>query len=305
MQAKKVIYSGAVLLLIVFAMLIAHFLENSRERRTFAPFFPRFAEQAGKIVLTQRDVSVVLSLRDGRWFVAFKDFPELQYPADSVKVLSVIEKIADMRQDNFVGRNTNNFAHYGLVGDSVYSVQIYDRAGKQVGDFLLGRRAENWRFNHFRLANSNDVFLVGGGIGFAFSSDINEWRDRRLFSFDPLQLTEIITHIDGITSIAKLSGDNWTFADGSEINPEIIGNYIRGILTLSAGDWDYSYSIPDEVSGLRNPSTIHTLVFADGSKITLAIGNQDGELPRFFARVNDNPQIAFVQRSPILRLRLN
>ena len=304
METKKVIYSGAVLLLIIAAMLVANFLENTKEKRTFMPFFPKFVEQAGGIVLTQGENSVILSKRDGLWFVALSAVPDLQYAADSVKILSVVQKIAEMRQDNFVSRNRDNFALYGLVGDSVYSVQIYDRDGRQTGDFLLGRRAENWRFNYFRLANSNDVFLVSGGIGFAFNSEINEWRDRRMFHFNPAEVVEIIAIENGIRKGAsKDSAGVWTFADGSPANPEAMTNYINEFFALTAGDWDYTYSLPDEITGLANPAAHYTLISSNGSSITLAVGNPDGERPRFFVRYNDNPQVSFVFRSQIQRLR--
>jgi len=306
MEAKKVIYSGAILLLIIAAMFVSSFLENSKEKKTFAPFFPRFAENAGKIVLTQGDNSVILSEMDGLWFVAWSVLPDLLYPADSVKVLSVIQKIAEMRQDNFVGRNRDNFALYGLEGDSVFSVQIYDRDERKVGDFLLGKRSDNWRFNHFRLANSNDVYLVGGGIGYAFKAEVNEWRNRRIFNFNPNDIVEVIAEQDGVTSSAQKNPDGtWTFADGSPANSDAIASYIGEFFDLNAGDWDYSYSIPDEISGLANPAARHTLVSSDGSKIMLDIGSPDGDRPRFFVRYNNNPQIAFVFRSQVLRLRFN
>jgi len=304
MEAKKVIYSGIILLLIIAAMFVANFLENSKEKRTFAPFFPRFAEQAGKIVLTQGENSVILSQQGGLWFVAFTEVPELQYPADSVKVLSVIQKIAEMRQDNFVSKNSDNLATYGLVGDSVYSVQIFNREGNQTGDFLLGRRSENWRFNYFKLAGASEVFMVGGGIGYAFNSDINEWRQRRVFDFNPSEIIEIIATEDGSTnSVSKDSTGTWAFANGTLANADTIASYINEFVTLSVNDWDYTYSIPDKISGLGEPSAHYTLISKDGTKITLAVGNIDGDRPRFFVRYNDNPQIAFVLRSQILRLR--
>lgn len=304
MQAKKVIYSGVILLLIIAAMFVSNLLENSKEKKTFAPFFPNFADKAGKIVLTQGEESVIISKNDKNWFVALSAIPDLQYPADSVKVMSVIQKIAEMKQDNFVSKNSDNFALYGLEGDSVYSVQIFDTTDKQVGDFLLGRRSENWRFNYFKIAGKSEVFMVGGGIGYAFNSDINEWRARKLFDFNPNDVVEITAVENGTTnSVNKDSAGVWTFADGSAANADSITNYILEFVNLDANDWDYSYSIPDEISGLTENATQYTLTSKDGSKITLTVGNIDGDRPRFFVRYNNNPQIAFVLRSQILRLK--
>lgn len=304
MEAKKVIYSGIILLLIIAAMFTANFLENSKEKKSFASFFPRFAENAGKVVLTQGENSVTLSLQEGRWFVNFTEVPELQYPADSVKVLSIIQKIAEMKQDNFVSKNSDNLATYGLTGDSVYSVQIFNRENNQTGDFLLGKRSENWRFNYFKLAGTSEVFMVGGGVGYAFNSDINEWRQRRIFDFNPAEIVEIIATEDGSTnSVSKDSAGVWTFANGDKADSDTIASYIGEFLSLSINDWDYTYSTPDEISELEEPALNYTLISKDGTKFKLAVGNIDGDRPRYFVRYNDNPQVSFILRSQILRLR--
>jgi hypothetical protein len=303
---KKVLFSGAILALVAGAMLLSSFLANTQEKRRLIPFFPHFAQNAGRIVLTQGGQTAILTRQNGAWFVSIGQRPDNLYPADSVKVMSIITKIAEMTPDNFVGSNQENFAQFGFENDSTYFVQIYDVHGMLVGDFILGNRAENWRLNFFRRIGDNNVFLVSGGIGFAFNVDPNEWRIRRIFDFNPSDIVQISArHTDQNYTLVLNEEENWIFAaDSSIANQQDVVNMIGEFMQLTANDWDYSYMISDQMAGLNNPSAEYTFTLKDGTVHTLAVGNIDGERPRFFVRYNNSPQIAFILRSPILRLRL-
>jgi hypothetical protein len=301
---KKVFYSGIILVLIVAMILVSSFLENSKEKKRFAAFYPQFEQQVGKIVLTQNEMTAILTKENGLWFVSNGINPEIKYPADSVKVLSVVNKIAEMKKDNYVGANKENFAQYGFEDDSTFFVQIFDSRHNKIGDFFLGKKSENWRFNYFRKVGDNAVYLVGGGIGYAFKSDVNEWRIRKLFNFNPENITQITAQYDGQNIIILKDSTAWIFSDSTSVNSDEVTNLIKEFAELDAGDWDYSYSISDEISGLDNPSAQYTLTLKDGQKHSLIVGNMDGERPRFFVKYDDNPQIAFVFRSVISRLKL-
>jgi hypothetical protein len=304
---KKVCFSGAILVLVAAAMFLSSFLADSQEKKRQIPFFPHFAQNAGRIVLTQGGITTILTRENGSWFVSIAENPDILYPADSVKVMSIVEKIAEMIPDNFVGSNREHFAQFGFESDSTYFVQIYDFHGMQVGDFILGSRAENWRLNFFRRIGDNNVFLVGGGISFAFNIDPSEWRIRKLFDFDPNDIAQISArYTDQDYTLVKNSQGFWVFAaDSTAPNPQNVVAMISEFMQLTVGDWDYSYMISDQMAGLDNPSAEYAITLTNGTVFTLAVGIQDGERPRFFARYNNSPQIAYIFRSPILRLRLN
>ena len=304
---KKVCFSAVVLAFVAGAMLLSSFLANTQEKRRNTPFFPHFGQNAGRIVVNQGQGGLIFSRQNGEWFVAISQRPEQLYPADSVKIMGLVERIAAMTPDNFVGSNQEFLAQYGFESDSAYFIQIHDFHGQQVGNFILGARAENWRLNFFRRRGDNNVFLVGGGLGYALNIDPNEWRIRRIFNFAPNEIVKIAArYTDQDYTLVKDEEDKWVFADKKTAPEE--GSVVRMIeefMQLTAADWDYSYSISDREAGLDNPSAKYTLTLRDGREFTLEVGERDGERPRFFVRYNDSPQIAFIFRSQILRLRLN
>ena len=303
---KKVCYSGAILVLVIIAMLLASYLQNSKEKKKFNPFYPQFEQNVGKIVLTQGGETAILYKENGKWFVATGENPEKKYSADSVKALSITDKIAGMKQNNFVGSNKNNFEKYGFEDDSTFFVQIFDSKNKKVGDFILGKKSENWRENYFRKVADNNVYLVGGGIGYAFKSDANEFRVKKLFDFNSEDITQIkMRYDDQDFTIIKDSSDNWINDDSTPADVDLITNLITEFAELEANTWDYSYSITDEISGLDSPTAQYEITLKDSSTFSLVVGNLDGDRPRFFVRVNDNPQIAFIMRSIIMRLKLH
>lgn len=303
--AKKTLYSGVLLVLIIAAMILSHTLQNSTVKKSETPFYPKFLENFGKIILTKGEETVILSKENGLWLTALGSKPEIKYAADSVKVISIVTKIAEMKRDVFVGVNKENDSEYGLTGDSAFIVNIFDNQDKRIGDFILGKKSENWRFNYFRENGSDKIYLVGGGIGFAFKTDINEWRSKILFKFKPEDITEIAAQYqNGIFNIKK-DGEKWVLNEKYEANADSVIKFLKDIAELDAGSWDYTYSIPSEISGLGNPSQKYTISQNDGMEISLVIGNLDGERPRYFVRANDNEQIVFIFKSQAERLILN
>jgi len=304
-SAKTTLYSGILLLLIVAAMILSNALQNSSAKKNETPFYPQFIENFGKIVLNRGDETVILSKEGDSWFAALGVAPEIKYAADSVKVANVVNKIAEMKRDIFVGTNKTSDAEYGLVGDSAFSVKIFNKQDMQIGDFVLGKKSENWRFNYFRQSGSDKIFLVGGGIGFAFKTDINEWRNKVLFTFKPEDITQITAEYPGEVFSIKKDGERWILNEKFEANADSVVRFLKDIVELDAGNWDYTYSISDKISGLANPSQKYGILQNDGKKYTLIVGNIDGERPRYFVRANDDKQIAFLFRSQVQRLKLS
>jgi len=310
-SAKKTLYSGILLILIIAAMILSNALQNSSVKKNETPFYPKFTENFGKIILSRSDETVILSKEGDSWFAALGIEPEIKYAADSVKVISIVNKIAEMKRDIFVGTNKTNDAEYGLTGDSAFTVKIFNKQDMQIGDFVLGKKSENWRFNYFRQSGSDKIFLVGGGIGFAFKTDINEWRSKVLFAFKPENVTEITAEYPNEGSLSKevfnikKDGAKWILNEKFDANTDSIARFLKDIVELDAGSWDYTYSIPDEVSGLAKPSQKYSILQNDGKEYTLVVGNLDGDRPRYFVRADGDKQIAFIFRSQAQRLILS
>jgi len=220
-------------------------------------------------------------------------------------VISIVNKIAEMKRDIFVGTNKTNDAEYGLVGDSAFSVKIFDGQDLQIGEFVLGKKSENWRFNYFRQSGSDRIFLVGGGIGFAFKTDINEWRNRALFAFKPEDVEKISAEYPNEVFNIEKDGARWILNEKLEANADSVVGFLKDMVELDAGGWDYTYSIPEEVSGLANPSQKYEILQNDGKEYTLFVGNIDGERPRYFVRANGGEQTAFLFKSQVQRLKLS
>jgi hypothetical protein len=313
---KSTLYSGILLILIIAAMVLSNALGNSKTKKKEAPFYPKFDQNFGKIILskgyyTQGSESVILSKEgDNLWFVAMEENPDLKYAADSVKIISIINKIAEMKRDVFVGTNKANDVEYGLAGDSVFAVKIFDKQNKLFGDFILGKKSENWRFNYFRENGSDKIYLVGGGIGFAFKTDINEWRNKALFQFDTDNIVQITAQYpQNQVFDVKKDGEKWILNENGivskfDVNTDSIVKFLKDIVELDAGSWDYTYSISDEISGLGSPTQKYSILQNDGVIYTLLIGNIDGERPRYFVRVNGSEQIAYIFKSQAERLIL-
>ena len=306
LTAKKTLYSGVLLALIVAAMLLSHALQNSNVKKKEAPFYPQFTENFGKIIISKADETVILSREDNYWLAAIGQNLEIKYSADSVKIISILTKISEMKRDVFIGANKEYDEKYGLIGDSAFYVQIFDRENNQIGDFILGKRSENWRFNYFREKNSDKIYLVGGGIGFAFKTDIDEWRNRSLLQIKPEDIAGFdAQYSNGLIFNIKKDGEKWMLDEKYEVNPDSVMGFLKDIAEIDAGSWDYTYSISDEVSGLNNPTQSYVIWQNDGVLHTLLVGNPDSDRPRYFVRANGDPQIAFVFRSQAERLILN
>jgi hypothetical protein len=302
---KNVLYSAVALILVSLAMVLSHVLQNSSVKKNEAPFYPRFLENFGKIILAKNEETVILSKEGDLWLTALGSNPDTKYRADSVKIISIINKIAEMKRDVFVGTSKANDLEYGLTGDSAFTVKIFDKQNMQTGDFILGKKSENWRFNYFRENNSDKIYLVGGGIGFAFKTDINEWRYKKLFEFNPEKITEIAAEYPQEVFSIKKDSVKWVLNEKYDANTDSIVKFLKDVSQLEAGDWDYSYFISSEISGLANPSQKYSILQEDGKIYSLIIGNIDGDRPRYFIKANNDNQIAYIFKSQAEFLKLN
>lgn len=304
LTVKKIQWSGIVLLLIILGMSLSSVLEKQRKKKSEGVFYPGYSmETAYKITISRGDSTIVLTYaQDSLWYVSLTDTSDI-YLADSIKVLSIVEKIAEMNRNTFVGTNRANDENYGLADNSAYTVTLQDANGNTQGSFILGKQGENWRHNYFRDMDSDNTYLVGGGIGYVFKVTVDDWRNRTVMRFNPRDVEKIeLRFTDDRYDLSRIDDTSWNIHESSgKILPARtaeISEFLKTLSDLNVGGWAYE-TLSTEQCGFDQPTHEYLIHFKDGEVRSLKIGALESERPRYYAMVDENPEVLYLYKSTV------
>lgn len=110
------------------------------------------------------------------------------YPADTERINRLITNLLDIKTQEKVTDNPENFADLE-TGDQASQVRFYDSSDKVIAGVCIGRRNPEVGGTYVRLADSNNVFLAESAP--RISADPKEFIDKELLNLDTKKITEI------------------------------------------------------------------------------------------------------------------
>lgn len=273
---KKVIISGSVLILLVGATILSENLKSKGVKMASGLFYPEYNSLDIEKVIVGDSANGVILVKGDEWRVTPRGSSN-KFFADSVKVLTLLDKIGLMKKDQLVSENRSNQSSLGVTAERGISVSYTDES-KLESTFYIGNKGRNYRYSHVREKGSDRVYLVSGSIRFAFKTEVNDWRDRTIYSHsaDSIAKISIVDKIE-ITRVNDVVGDYWMVKqDGVEkrANPQIMSSYLKSISSYVCNDWADN-SIPETHWRGNNGGASVTITLLDGSSETITVGRPD------------------------------
>lgn len=167
--------------------------------------FPEGNERLTKIRITEANDSVELEQRDQNWTVPAR----ANYPADFVKVYSLIVKLFGLNVSQKITSNEANFERLGVSQEAVKNgkklLSFFDKDGKEFAGIFLGdlRKTKDeagspgMKGQYVRRSDQNDVYLIPEPI--SVSSSISGW-------LDPIIANVISSDLRSITQYQLVEG---------------------------------------------------------------------------------------------------
>jgi hypothetical protein len=316
MNTKHLPLLAVILAVVIGIIIVANQLSNRRPSEKSLAFLPQFSEaECGMIGVRDIKDSVFLVHKGKEWVVTNKKPAEStspllsagspktlsEYPADSAIIQMAIDKLKAMKRDELISQNQQKQAE--LEVDSIMGtrVDVYNDKLVPVLSFFVGKNSADWTSSFVRTRGSNDVYLVGGSIKYAFFTDKTRWRNKSIVKFDRAFVKSIeIAKRDSATillslappspkdSTAKPSWRIMSPVKDSAKNTEV-DKILNTMSTFSASDFEEDTVISSDSLGFSKPFLRVTVSMENGEQKTVFVGNEKGSEGKRWVRTPEKP----------------
>jgi hypothetical protein len=231
-----------VALLVVFA--VVYFLLVHKEKKTFSPgrtenFLALDSAAVDRIEFSKFESKLVLRKVNDMWYMVEPD----SHRADNNAVGRLLSLAGRLEVGEIISSNPQK--QFWFQVDSLTGTGLDFFSGQeQLASLVIGKTSEDRMNGYLRKSNSDRVYLADVGfIGMAQRS-VNEWRDRRIFTFDAQQIKEIESNYEG-NRARLVRGDSlwqlslYPYQETSQADAEAAERYVRTLADLRADDFPF------------------------------------------------------------------
>ncbi len=233
--------------------------------------------------------AIALKRVDKGWQVAadHKTF----YAADSSAVEALFESLAKLKTGSMVSRKPKRHALYEVSHKTGIQVETLGHDGT-LAHVLIGKSGPNIFSTYVRVVDSNEVFLVSGILKNTTSKTLNEWRDKRIFDFNPELVTTYTVTGNLSCALKKTDGKWWLESKTAPANTAAVEQAVRTLATLNAIDFEEGTL---EEYGFDEPLRTITAEFNDGSQTILLLGS-DANAFQQHAKTGNSETIYIIEK---------
>jgi hypothetical protein len=264
---------SAILTITFLILIILYFiLENpfgSRKKEVPQQVVPGFNRPgAASIMIKSPETGEVnLSKEKGAWKVISQG---KKYPADTVPVNKLLETVAEMKAETVASKNPKNYEAFEVTETKAIEIIIADSAGAPLAHFWVGKNGPDLFSTYVRVQKSNQVILTSGLLKDVFEKEINDWRDKTVFTMNKEDITEYRIEGDMILHLKKDKNNAWqvlapqAFPARKEAAENIIGKFAslkaKGISEDNETKCQLDRPARTITAGLKNGQTKRLLV---------------------------------------------
>lgn len=214
MKNKTPLILGGVFLLLVVIFLLTS-LHPKEISRGAEPLFKGKPPVIDSIEVTRpKGDHIVLKKEGDTWNIVQ---PITEKAAPEV-MQQIFEGLNAVMIDGTVTNDPSEKARFG-VEDSTATRLVISGGGKPVLDILVGRYTPDLSHTYVRKFNKNDIELWRGIFARSVNRELDEWRDKTIYSFNADDITGIKAVSGKSTRQLTRSDSTWTFSDNGKTMP--------------------------------------------------------------------------------------
>jgi hypothetical protein len=226
--------------------------------------------------------------KDGAWHMT----APISAPADESAVSSLVSSLTAAETKEKIEKAAD-LAAFGLQPPKAEITAGYRDRQETV---LVGRKSPVSQDLYTMRKGEPDVLLVSGGLDASAERKPEEYRDKRLFSFDPDAVTAV-TVVDGKdTLVVERSGNVWTITAPLRLAADetLAHGLAADIANLRASRFVVEAATPADLAaaGLKSPTSEVRAKLTSGATAIIRFGSADGSDRS--AQVAGRPQIVRV-----------
>jgi hypothetical protein len=323
MKTKQLTILAVILFIIIAIIIVANKISEQKPSEKSLAFIPNFsATNCSFVVISDSKDTVYLENKGKKWFVTNKKPNQSasplvsdssqkafsEYPADSASIQTMLDKLKNMKKDELISQNPQKQSELEVDSINGTRVDVYDSKLAPVISFYIGKNSSDWSSHFVRIKGSDDVYLVGGSIKFAFFSDKSRWKDKTIVKFDKAFAKGIeVSKRDSASIILNLvkpaQGDTITKQHWEIVSPvkdsaktTEVDKILNTLFSFYAAEIEENTSISEDSLGFKKPYLTISVTLEGGDKKTVIIGNEKGSEGKRWIRTPDKPATFLVYK---------
>lgn len=288
---KKPVY---LLLGILLIFVIIYLLLIQKEKKTFSPgrvenFLQLDSAAVDRIQFRRFDSQLVLQRINQRWYMVEPD----SHRADNDAVGKLLSLASHLDVGDIISSNPGK--QFWFQVDSLTGITLeFLSNGKPLVSVVAGKTSDDLMHGYLRKRGSDEVYLADVMFVRMVQRNVDPWKDRRIFTFDPGQIREI--ELSYQKDKFKLVKDDtlWQlsrhpYQKRSPAESQAVENYLQTLASLKADGIPFKSQTEGLVFETREP--VLKLTFQDGRRERLFAIQSAHEESRYFVKTDQEKSI--------------
>lgn len=273
MKNKTPLILGGVFLLLVVIFLLTSFHPKEITRGA-EPLFKGKPPVIDAIEVTRPKGDHIVLKKDGDvWNIV----QPIAAKASSDVMQQIMEGLGSIMIDGVVSNDPGEKARFGVEDSTATRLKI-SGGGKIVLDILIGRYTPDLSHTYIRKTDKNDIELWRGIFARSVNRDLDEWRDKTIYSFNADDITGIKAVSGKSTRQLTRSDSTWTYSDNGKtmpVNQAKTKEFVNLIATLKCDVFAMEDDIPRAAS--TDPDTRVSFTVRNGDTHTFDLWTPKNE----------------------------
>jgi len=214
---------------------------------------------------------------------------------DNAAVLSLINKLADLKYTRIIAENSGDLAQFGLVHPVLI---ITYKTATASGKLTFGSESPIEYSFYATKDDLEKVYLISVSDKKILDKDLFELMDKRLFTLEPEKVKRFIIEREATKWVILRKEGRWVFEDDDDfrIDQKRVNSLVTSISWAQALSFEKQAAIDLDTFGLKSPKARITI--SDGVKreqIVLGSISKENDT-RLYSMMEGRPQLVLVGR---------
>ena len=223
-----------------------------------------------------------------------------EYPASATRIDALLDFLADLTRTRIVTSNPDVWEEFEVDNDAPRRIQLFDSAGGQLTEIIIGKSAVGSEDNYVRLGGSNEILLTARSFDYYLNVEERFWAYLRIFPEDLEGQSIMRITVDSSLRFEEEDTDSlrytlvlssgqpavWTVAERPDVQ---LDNGKIDLLANNLADLEaveFAHGVGDQESGLAAPAARILISTIDGRDYRLLVGAEAGDEQYYVALEN-------------------
>ena len=229
MKSKTPLLFGGLFILLVIVYLLTSFHPPEKTKGA-VQLFRGERPVINKLEFESKQYGhIVIEEQNGVWNIT----EPLKYKASEVSVKNTITDLLGIAVDGVISDRVEAQHTYEVSDSTGTAFKVYSN-DKLVLDAIVGKYSTDLGHTYARLNGSNEIYLWRGLFSQSVNRGIDEWRDKIIYSFNPVDILSIKAVQNKVKTVELTLADSiWTYTENGTKKPVDQGK-VKGIVSAIA-----------------------------------------------------------------------